>query len=630
MGDQRVSTFENSKKRQAFTKNILDDIKALEQLIASNKFETETQRIGAEQELGLVGKDWYPIMNYDKVLDEVDDPHFTTELGRFNIEINLDPIEYNGSCFTEMQDQLDLLVEKAKNAANKFNTNIILTGILPTLNSSHLHFKNMTPNPRYKALNDIIRGQKNNGFELNIQGIDELKAFHPNILFEACNTSFQVHYQLTPAKFVTSYNWALAIAGPVLAISANSPLLGGKRLWNETRIALFQQSIDMRNSAHLKRDLEPRVTFGKEWLKNSVSELYQDNITRFNPLFAPEIIENSLDAIQKNKIPKLSALCMHSGTVYMWNRACYGISTNGKPHLRIENRYLPAGPTTTDEIANSVFWLGLMEGIPEKFLNVAELMDFEDARFNFYNAARTGLDSNFKWLGKSIKASTFILDYCLKWAKNGLIKRKVDKKDINKYLGIIEKRALNGVNGANWMESNFSKLLEKSTPYEASINITKNIYRLENIGQPVHKWPNITNSTISRHKHFHTVEQIMSTDIPTVFEDDILELVTNFMVWRNVRYIAVENNKHELVGLIASRILVRLVKDGWKEDLIVKDIMVKDIITVTPETSTAKAISIMAGKNIGCLPVLINKKLVGMLTEREIVNVANLTRKFYD
>ncbi len=630
MGDQQVNKLEDSNKKRAFTKNILDDLKALEYLIKENKFETETQRIGAEQELGLVGKDWYPAMNYDKILAEVNDKHFTTELGRFNIEINLDPFEYTGSCFTKMQNQLDEFVNKAKKAAEKNNTHIILTGIIPTLNSNHLQFKNMTPNPRYKALNDMIKGNKSAGFELSIQGIDELKAYHPNILFEACNTSFQIHYQLTPKKFVKSYNWALAIAGPVLAISANSPLLGGKRLWSETRIALFQQSIDMRNTTHLKRDLEPRVTFGKEWLKKSVTELYQDNITRFNPLFAPEIMENSLDAINDNKTPKLSALCVHSGTVYMWNRACYGISSNGKPHLRIENRYIPAGPTTTDEIANSVFWLGLMEGLPKKYENIADLMDFEDVRFNFYNAARTGLDCNIKWMGQSIPASKFILDYCLEWAKNGLINRNIDKKDIEKYLGIIKSRAEKGVNGATWIADNFTPMLENSTAYEANVNITKNLYKQESIGKPVHEWPTLSKSSNYRHKHFHTVEQIMSTDIPTVFEDDILELVINFMVWRNVRYIAVENGKHELVGLIASRLLVRLLKDGWEDDLIVKNIMVKNIITVKPETSTAKAIRIMAEKNIGCLPVLSNKKLVGMLTEREIVNVVNLTKKFYD
>jgi CBS domain-containing protein len=630
MGSQKISRFEEVRNKQAFTKCILDDLKALEILIEENMFETEIQRIGAEQELGLVGKDWYPAMNYDKILEEVNDNHFTTELGRFNLEINVDPFEFTGACFSNMQSQLDEFVHKARLAAEKNETKIMLTGILPTINSTHLEFKNMTPNLRYKALNDMIKGKKSSGFELNIQGVDELKAHHPNILFEACNTSFQVHYQLTPKKFVSAYNWALAIAAPVLAVSANSPLLNGKRLWSETRIALFQQSIDMRNTSHVKRDLEPRVTFGSHWLKKSVTELYQDNFTRFSPLFAPKIEEKSLEAIKNNQTPKLSALCLHSGTVYMWNRACYGISTNGKPHLRIENRYLPAGPSTIDEIANAAFWLGLMEGIPQEFENISGLMDFEDTRFNFYNAARTGLDNNFKWMGKSIPAKTFILDYCLEWSRKGLLKRQIEKCDIDKYLGIIKARVDNNVTGASWTLTNFNSLLENSTPFEATINITRSMHKQENTNKPVHLWPNLKNSAINRHKHYHTVEQIMSTDLPTVFEDDILELVINFMVWRNVRYIAVENNKHNLVGLIASRNLIQLLSDGWKNDLLVKDIMVKDIISVSPKTSTAEAVKIMTEHNIGCLPVLVHKKLVGMLTEREIVFAVNLGKKFDD
>ena len=630
MEDQRISQFENSKKKQVFTKNILDDLTALEQLIDENQFESDIKRIGAEQELGLVGKDWYPTMNYDKILAEVNDPHFTTELGRFNIEINLNPIEFKGSCFSKMHMQLNTLVNKARKAAKKNETHIILTGIIPTINSNHLQFKNMTPNPRYKALSDMIKGTKKEGFELNIQGIDELKAHHPNILFEACNTSFQVHYQLTPNKFVTAYNWALAIAGPVLAVCANSPILNGKRLWKETRIALFQQSIDMRNITHQKRDLEPRVTFGKKWLKKSVVELFQDNITRFNPLIAPQIIENSIESLQNNKIPKLSALNTHNSTVYMWNRVCYGISSTGKPHLRIENRYLPSGPTTLDEIANAAFWLGIMEGIPKEYENISELMNFEDARYNFYNAARIGMDSNFKWMGKSIHTKDFILNYCLKWARDGLNKRKIDKTDIETYLTVIKDRVTSGINGASWTLMNFNSLLENSSAFEANINITRSIVKQEKTSKAVHLWPMLENTAKNRHKHFHTVEQIMSTDLPTVQEDDIIQLAVNFMIWRNVRYIAVENNKHNLVGLIASRMLIRLLKEGWKEEMIVKDVMVKDIITVTPKTSTSDAVQLMTEHNIGCLPVLLKSKLVGMLSERQIVKAVHLSQKFKD
>ena len=425
------------------------------------------------------------------------------------------------------------------------------------------------------------------------------------------------------------FNWAQAIAGPVLAVAANSPLFMGKRLWAETRIALFQQSIDTRNTSYLKRDIEPRVTFGKKWLENSVIDLYKDSVSRYNMLFATDDLVDSLETLDQGEIPKLKAMCLHSGTVYMWNRICYGISDTGKPYLRIENRFIPSGPTTIDEMANAALWLGLMAGLPKKMESIHQLMDFEEVRYNFYNAARSGLESNFKWLGKTLSAEDLLQNELLPIAFDGLRKMKVDETDIQKYLGVIQERILLKTNGANWIIENFNELVKKSTPLEASVSLTRLLPQMENLSKPVHKWPKIEHSMQDGHKHFYTVAQIMSTDIPTVNADDIIELVINFMVWRNVRYIAVENNKHELVGLVASRMLVKLLSEGWKEKLTVKDIMVKAPITVSPKTSTGEAIALMSEKNIGCLPVVTRKRLVGMLTEREIVTIVNLTQKFH-
>ena len=628
MGDQNIAILTDSEGKREFTRHLLNDIKALEQMLSHKMFEDDIQRIGAEQEVGIVGKDWLPKMVYDKILDDVDDDHFTPELGRFNVEINLDPQVFTGKCFTLMHQQLDELVNKAKASAAKVDAKIVLAGIMPTLGRAQLKFEYMTPNPRFEALNVVMASRRKANFELNIIGVDELITSHANILFEAFNTSFQVHYQLSPQTFVAHYNWAQAIAGPVLATVANSPLLMGKRLWAETRIALFQQSIDIRNSANMKRDIEPRVTFGTHWLKNSVIELYQDSITRHPSLFAPDELEDSLELLAQNITPKLKALCMQSGTVYMWNRVCYGISENDKPHLRIENRYMPSGPTTVDEIANAAFWLGLMAGMPKEYENIKDIMDFESARFNFYNAARVGLECNFEWLGKSYHARDLILEKFIPWAHEGLTKMKVDDLDINHYLSIIQHRVDAKANGATWMINNFNKLVHKSTPKEASVSLTRLMVEMEETGEPVHLWPAIKHSLKDGHKHFHMVEQIMTTDIPTVHDDDLLDLVINFMIWRNVRYIAVENSRHELVGMVASRILIRLLKDGWKEGLTVKDIMVKELITVAPQTPTQEAIGLMADKNIGCLPVVAKNRLLGMLTEREIVNIVHLTQKF--
>lgn len=206
-----------------------------------------------------------------------------------------------------------------------------------------------------------IRGRQ---FDLYLKGVDELHIRHDSIMFEACNTSFQTHLQIAPEEFVPAYNWALAISAPVLAISSNSPLLLGKELWSEIRIALFQQSIDTRHSIDEIREQRPRVTFGKDWIYNSITEIYKEDITRFEVLINDDINENSVETIQSGNVPQLRALRLHNGTIYRWNRMCYGITDN-KPHMRIECRYIPAGPSIQDEIANAAFWVGLMKARPE-------------------------------------------------------------------------------------------------------------------------------------------------------------------------------------------------------------------------------------------------------------------------
>ena len=628
MGDQYVSQFQDPLEKQQFTKCLLNDIRALEYMLENNMFEDDPIRIGAEQELVLVGADWMPALTYDKILNEIDDEAFTTELARFNLEINLDPMVFERDVFTRLQTALEEKLHTARTAAGKFDTRVLLAGILPTITKQHLKFDYMTPNPRYKMLNDLMCGVRKANFELNIVGVDELLTSHENILFEACNTSFQVHLQIKQDEFVSRYNWAQAIAGPVLAASANSPLLMGRRLWRETRIALFQQSIDMRNTQYLKRDVEPRVSFGKNWLHNSVAELYQDSITRFNTLFANETKENSLERLEKGEVPGLKALNLHNGTVYMWNRPCYGVSPNGKPHLRIENRYIASGPTAIDEVANAAFWLGAMMGMPNELKNINHLMNFEDVRFNFYNAAQLGLDANFKWFGKTKSAKDLLLTKIIPWAYEGLQQMNIDQHDIDRLLSIVVARVREKKNGARWTHRNFTQLLKNSTPAEASVGITRAMYNFSSNGDPVHIWPNLEVDMSDDHKHFYLVRQIMNTDLATAQEDDLLDLVINMMVWRNVRYVMVENSHHELVGLVASRQLVKLLKEGWKDGLTVGAIMERKLVTVAPETPTGDAIELMATENIGCLPVVSDNRLIGLVTERIIVNATAMTKKF--
>ncbi|RUA07229.1 MAG: hypothetical protein DSY82_08545, partial [Flavobacteriia bacterium] len=295
MGYQKVKEISGLKDQQEFLSHLLHDIEALEIMSRKGMFEKGTVRLGAEQELCLVDKNFRPSKKALEVLEKIDDEHFTTELALFNLEINLDPLVYSGKCFSEMEKRLNSLLKKVRKAAENTEQNkIVLTGILPTIKKNNLVFENITPFDRYRILNRILRKIRGDDFKLHIKGVDELIVTHETILFEACNTSFQIHLQMDPDTIVDKFNWAQLIAGPVLAVSSNSPLLMGRELWSETRIALFQQSLDVRNVSYLLRGQKARVSFGSFWVKESILELYKDDIARYPPIITTDFKEDSL------------------------------------------------------------------------------------------------------------------------------------------------------------------------------------------------------------------------------------------------------------------------------------------------------------------------------------------------
>ncbi len=628
MGEHAITQFSDSNQKRIFTKRLLNDIRALDYMLEHNMIERKTSRIGAEQELVLLDHELKPAFNNMELLEKINDPHFTTEIARFNLEINLDPFDFESDCFNKMERQLLTLLAKGKKAAEKQKTHIMLTGIAPTLGQEHLHFDHMTPNSRYKALNDMIYAERKADFELNLSGKDELITQHPNILFEACNTSFQVHLQIDPDDFVEQYNWSQLIAGPVLALAANSPLLMGKRLWSETRIALFQQSVNTRNTINNVRNKEPRVSFGKSWVKNSVTDLYKDNVSRFSALFHMDIEEDAYEMVKQGKVPKLQALNLHNGTVYKWNRPCYGVG-NGKPHLRIENRYIPSGPTVIDEMASSAFWLGLMVGLPDKYKNVADEMPFDEVRFNFYNAARRGLDCQFNWFGKIVPAKRLLEKELLELAYNGLDKMKVNPQDITKYMSVIENRLRKKITGSKWMSHNYSELLKGSTPNEACLNLSKKMLENQSSGNPVHTWKNITIKEQNTQKVFKRVNEIMETDLFTVNEDDSIDLVVNVMNWQNIRHVPVESTDNELVGIINAHSLIHYLADKREDDsTAAKEVMLTDFPTISPTASAKEAVVLMADNRVDSLPVVdSNNRLLGIVTESDIIQVLRITNK---
>lgn len=620
MGDLAVHSIQSEEMRRKFLKNLLKEARTLDFMVREGLFEKGKQRIGAEQELCLIDEEGEPALSALEVLESIGDVHFTTEIGRFNLEINLDPFELRSDCLRNTERQLVQLLSLGDGIASDHGVRFLLAGISPSLTHRHLIRENITPQDRYYLLNDVMRSQRGGDFEIHIQGVDELIARLDTVLYEGCNTSFQLHLQIPTEEYVDYYNWAQLISAPVLAAGVNSPLLFGRELWMETRIALFQQSIDTRRSTHILRERQPRVYFGNNWLKNSVAELFMDHISRFPIILAKEIEEDAMAVAKAGHAPELRALRLHNGTVYTWNRPCYGVEKD-RAHLRIENRYLPSGPSVPDEMANFAFWLGLMLGMPERFRNFHKEIPFKVAKDNFYRAARYGLHSLICWFGKEWLPGDLIREELLPMAREGLNKYGINRSDADRYLNIIEMRVAKKINGAQWQINNFRRLSEAYGSGTATVALTQAIRNRQEKGVPVHEWPDIDVRRVyaldtSRDK----VCQFMSTDLYSVTENEPLAFIKAIMEWKKIRHLPVEDEEDNLIGLVTHTNLNAfdaIPPDQW-EQIPIRDMMVKELVTVAPDTPIKSAAQLMRTYGVGCLPVVQENKLLGMITDTDM------------
>ena len=432
---------------------------------------------------------------------------------------------------------------------------------------------------------------------------------------------------MSGGEFARLYNIAQVISAPLLAGSVNSPVFLQHRLWKETRLALFRQSIDSRSSTHQERQAPSRVIFGNDWVKASVLEIFREDIARFR-VFLPIDVETSpLDVLDRGEIPKLKALCIHNGTVYRWNRPCYGI-LDGKPHLRIEHRALSSGPTITDEVANAAFFHGLMTSLTDRYDDVTRVMRFSAAKKNFFAAAQNGLDARFVWLeGRAISAEHLILDELLQLARDGLASKHLDSTDIDYYLGVFEKRVASRRTGSQWLLDSLEGMAGKGKPEHIYQTVTRRMFDNHLEDRPVHEWEvaTIERSTDWRDS-CRTVEQIMTTDLFTVREEDLIDLAATLMDWEHIRHVPVENEDGGLVGLVTHRQILRLISRGvdrFHEPVAVREVMMTNPVTVRPDMSTLDAIQRMRDERVSCLLVVNERnKLVGIITERDFVLIS--------
>ena len=625
MGEMNISREQTEQERRRFMRAVLNDLNALEMMIDNGLIESGITRIGAEQEMFLVDRNYSPACKSVEILKDIKDERFTFELAKFNLEANLTPSELTGNCLRKLETEINETLMIARAAAGQHGAQIVLAGILPTLKQLDLTLENMVPIDRYYELNDTLKNLKGSDFRLNIQGIDELSVTHDSYMLEALNTSFQVHMQVSSDDFVHKYNIAQAITAPVMATSVNSGLIHHNRLWHESRIAVFQNSVDTRSDTLQQRGILPRVYFGKEWV-TSICDIFKEDISRFPVVLTADFDEDPVGMLEKGVTPKLKALMLHNGTVYRWNRPCYGVVDN-IPHLRIENRVLPAGPSVIDEVANTAFFVGLMVGMSNKYEDITKVLKFSDVANNFLNATRIGLEAKFHWIDhKTVTASSLILDDLLPIARDGLLQENIDINDIDRYLGVIEARTKSMQTGAKWAIKSITEMNSNILPDEKVRSITSEMIVNQKTDEPVHKWKLAQASdNLDWRATFVRLGQFMTEELFTVRPDDLLDLAASIMDWKYVRHVPVEDDAGQIVGLISHRAILREVAKGrpdTKNPAAVKDVMKSNPITAAPETLTVDAIKIMRENKLGCLPVVSKGKLVGIITDHDLINVA--------
>ncbi len=489
MGDDISSGHFTREQRKRYREKVRECLDIFERMLMEHAFEFDRQLTGLEIELNLVDENLDPAMANAAVLANIADPSYQTELGQYNIELNVDPQAMPGDAVLDLETKLRASLTRAESKANEVGSSIIMVGILPTLQPEHFNTEWISANPRYAALNDAIFAARREDLELSITGTSEtLRMDADTIAPESACTSVQLHLQVSPADFAANWNAAQILAGPQLALGANSPFLFGKKLWAETRTELFLQATDTRSIELRNQGVRPAVFFGERWI-TSIFDLFEENV-RYFPALLPETTEEDPEAVLATGMaPKLQELRLHNGTVYRWNRPVYDV-VDGQPHLRVENRVLPAGPTVADVLANAAFYYGTVKMLAADERPVWSKMSFAAAESNFDSGARRGVDATFYWPGfGEVPWDELLLRHLLPMAHEGLARWGVSTAVRDRFLGIVEDRCKTRRNGAAWQTSTVEAFESRGHNRPAAL---KEMLRLYAEGmhsnEPVHTW----------------------------------------------------------------------------------------------------------------------------------------------
>ncbi|MGN9796274.1 glutamate--cysteine ligase [Streptomyces sp. OZ13] len=480
--------------RQRYRGKLQRCLAGLGRLLAEKRFDRPKNLMGLEIELNLAGADGMPRMMNAEVLSRIASPDFQTELGMFNLEVNIVPHRLGGRVLDQLAEELHTGLGYADRKAQELGAGIVMIGILPTLAQQDLVSANLSDVDRYMLLNDQIVAARGEDFTLDIEGVERLTCTSASIAPEAACTSVQLHLQVTPGRFADVWNAAQAVAAVQVAVGANAPFLFGKELWRESRPPLFQQATDTRPPELQAQGVRPRTWFGERWV-DSAYDLFEENIRYFPSLLPFCDDEDPLRVLEDGGVPRLQELVLHNGTIYRWNRPVYAV-VDGVPHLRVENRVLPAGPTVTDVIANAAFYYGLVRALAEDARPVWTRLPFAAADENFATACRHGIDAELQWPrpGRGgvtqVPVVKLVRDELLPLAAAGLDAWNVAPADRDLYLGVIEERCRRRMNGASWQADTYHRAREAGLEREVALAaMTRRYCELMREGQPVHTWP---------------------------------------------------------------------------------------------------------------------------------------------
>ncbi len=436
-----------------FSERLYDCLTALKTTISTPGFGEGPITLGAELESYIVSDTGHVAPINHKILSGIDDPLFQHELNKFNLEYNLSPVAARGAPFSSMQHEAEQALIRASQTAAAHGASIVPIGILPTLSIDDLQADNMTDVGRYHMLYRGLHKLRGEPFKVNINGDDPIRLECDHVTLEGANTSFQIHLRVTPERFAEIYNAIQLVTPLAVAISANSPILLGHRLWQETRIALFKQSIDSRLRGNVEWRQPSRVSFGHGWVRQGARELFAETVALYPPIIPCAADQAPLWALKNNFPPDLDELNLHMGTIWPWNRPVYSARDGG--HLRIEMRAIPSGPTTLDMMGSAAFFIGLAMALRGDISHILPQIPFRFAEHNFYRAAQDGLSAKILW---PLSGQTHpveqpiarVIASLLPRMAEGLDRLGVDDAEIKKYQGNMENRLRSALTGASW------------------------------------------------------------------------------------------------------------------------------------------------------------------------------------